>query len=149
MTGQQLKEYCDAEFENIDAVIAELFSVVKTEVAGYSVPELAAIATFIHNFYNGIENILKRTLAFKQIGVKDSSTWHKDLLKASADMGAISNDLYDTLLIYLSFRHFFVHAYSFTLQWEEIKPLAEDIQGTLGKFKSAIYDYINKLDQIS
>lgn len=146
MTRQQLKEYCEAEFENIDAVVSELFSVVKTEKSEYSTTELAAIATFLHNFYNGIENTLKRVLFFKQIETKDTPTWHKDLLKTSSDIGIISNDLDNTLSNYLSFRHFFVHAYSFTLRWEDLKPLVDSLDETLRKFKSAIYDYINKHD---
>jgi len=144
MIKQQLKQYCEAEFENIDAVICDLLSVVKTEGANYSTPELAAIATFIHNFYNGIENILKRIMSFKQVGIKDSPTWHKDLLKESSGMGVISSDLYNTLSIYLSFRHFFVHAYSFTLRWEELEPLVAGVGKTLEEFKSSIYDYIDK-----
>jgi vacuolar-type H+-ATPase subunit D/Vma8 len=67
MLKHQLKEYCEAEFENIDTVVCELFSVVKTEKSEYSTAELAAIATFIYNCYNGIENILKRILSFNQI----------------------------------------------------------------------------------
>lgn len=66
MTKQQLRKYCEAEFDNIDAVISEIFIValpVKTE---YSTAELAAIATFIHNFYNGTENILKRILIYEK-----------------------------------------------------------------------------------
>lgn len=62
MTKRQLKEYCEAEFENIDFVTSELLSVVKSKKTKYSTPELAAIATFIHNFYNGVENMLKRVL---------------------------------------------------------------------------------------
>ena len=31
MENQRLKEYCEAEFENIDAVITELNSVVKSK----------------------------------------------------------------------------------------------------------------------
>ena len=38
MIKHQLKEYCEAEFENIDAVTSELFSVVKTEKSEYSTP---------------------------------------------------------------------------------------------------------------
>ncbi len=146
MTKQQIKEYCEAEFENIDAVVFELFSVVKTEKSEYSTAELAAIATFIHNYYNGIENVLKRVLSLKQIEIKDTPTWHRDLLKISSDTGIIPNDLHDTLSDYLSFRHFFVHAYSFTLRWEDLKPLVDGIEETLRKYKSTIYDYINKHD---
>jgi uncharacterized protein YutE (UPF0331/DUF86 family) len=144
MTSQQLKEYCDAEFENIDVVMSDLFSVVNAEKSGYSSVELAAVATFLHNFYNGIENILKRVLSFKQLEIKDSPTWHKELLKTAFDAGIISNELYSTLSDYLSFRHFFVHAYSFTLKWEELRPIVDKITMTLENFKSAIYSFIEK-----
>jgi hypothetical protein len=53
MTNQQLKEYCEAEFENIGIVINELFNVVRPQKRKYSTVELAAIATFLHNFYMG------------------------------------------------------------------------------------------------
>ena len=143
MTGQQLKEYCEAEFENIDAVIGELFSVVKTSRAKYSTADLAAIATFIHNFYNGIENILKRITIYEKIEIKDSPTWHKDLLLVSTDKGVIAEDLYHTLSDYLSFRHFFVHAYSFNLRWEELEPLVNGLKAMHKKFKTSIFDYID------
>lgn len=141
MPGQKLKEYCEAEFENIDTVVAELHSVVRLE-KGYSTAELAAIATFIHNCYNSFENILKRVLSLKNIKTKDASTWHKDLLKAALDEGIISNDLYETLSNYLSFRHFFVHAYSFNIRWDELKPLVDNLPGTLKEFKTKIYAYL-------
>ena len=72
MQKRQLREYCEAEFENIDTVMLQLFSIVKTEKSEYSTAELAAIATFIHNCYNGIENILKRILSFNQIEMKEA-----------------------------------------------------------------------------
>ena len=146
MIKHQLKEYCEAEFEKIETVKSELWPIVRSEKAEYSIAELAAIAIFIHNIYNGIENILKRVLLAKKIEVDDTHTWHKDLLKTSSDIGIISNDLYVTLSEYLSFRHFFVHAYSFTLKWEELKPLVDGIEGTLEKFKAAVYYFINKHD---
>jgi hypothetical protein len=145
MTKDQLSKYCDAEFENIETVNAELCSVVESGKSEYSIAELAAIATFLHNIYNGVENILKRVLRANQVKVEDSPTWHKDMLKTSSDIEIISNDLYVDLSDYLSFRHFFVHAYSFTLKWEELKPLVDRLEGVLNKFKSSIYKYINEL----
>src|SRR3989304_8688349 len=105
MTSLRLKEYCEAEFENIDTVVSEFFFVVRPKKIDYSTAELAAIATFIHNYYNGIENVLKRVLSLKQVEIKDTPTWHRDLLKISSDTGIIPNDLHDTLSNYLSFRH--------------------------------------------
>ena len=146
MIKDQLKEYFEAEFEKIEAVKSELFAVVRDEKLEYSTAELAAIATFIHNIYNGFESLLKRTLAAYRIKIEDSPTWHKDLLKTSSDMGIISNEIYVALSDYLSFRHFFVHAYSFTLKWEELKPLVDGIEEILGKFRSAVYNFIDKHD---
>jgi hypothetical protein len=147
MKRQQLKEYCEAEFENIDAVMVYLYSVVKPKKNGYSVIELAAMATFLHNFYNGVENVLKRVLSISQIEMKDAPTWHKELLKKSVDLGIINLSLFESLSNYLSFRHFFVHSYSFTLRWEELKPLVNGLDDTLKRFKSAVNDYINKPDR--
>jgi uncharacterized protein YutE (UPF0331/DUF86 family) len=144
MTREQLKDQCDAEFENIQAVLDELSAVVRSEKSTYTIVELAAIAAFLHNSYNGIENILKRILYYKDVKLHPGATWHKDLLKAAAKAGIISSELHDTLSGYLSFRHFFVHAYTFTLQWDEIKPLIERIDDTLKTFKASVYEYIEK-----
>jgi hypothetical protein len=72
MPNRQLREQCEAEFENIDSVVAELFLLAKPEKSEYSVAELAAMATFLHNFYNGVENILKRILIATGAELKNS-----------------------------------------------------------------------------
>lgn len=138
MQNQRLREYCAAEFENIETVLSELHFVIRPGKADYSVAELAAIATFVHNCYNGVENILKRVLLSQQTAIKDSPTWHRELLKTSFDKGIISEELYEILSNYLSFRHFFVHAYSFNVRWEELRPLVEKLKNTIMEFKSAI-----------
>jgi uncharacterized protein YutE (UPF0331/DUF86 family) len=74
----------------------------------------------------------------KQVKLKTGATWHKELLQVAAETGIISTGLHETLSDYLSFRHFFVHAYSFTLRWEEIKPLVEMIVVTLETFKASV-----------
>jgi hypothetical protein len=67
MTGQQLKEYCEAEFENIASVLTEIALIAVPTKIQYTTAELAAIATFIHNCYNGIENVLKRILSYSKL----------------------------------------------------------------------------------
>lgn len=142
MRREQLKDQCEAEFENIQAVLEELRSIVRPGKTAYTVAELAAIATFLHNAYNGVENVLKRILYYKNMKLRADAAWHKDLLKTASDIGIISNSLHAALSDYLSFRHFFVHAYSFTLRWEELKPLADKIEEIFVEFKAAVISYI-------
>lgn len=103
MTKRLLEEYCEAEFENIEAVVEQLRAIIDQSRKAYSIPELAAIATFMHNFYNGIENILKRILNHQRAKVNRAATWHKDLLKAARDNGLVGKELYESLHEYLSF----------------------------------------------
>ncbi len=148
MKKGQLREYCDAEYENIDTVLAEIASLMVPGKSDYSTPELAALATFIHNCYNGFENVLKRVLIYESIEITDSATWHKDLLQKATTGGIIGENLRDRLSVYLSFRHFFVHAYTFTLKWKELKPLIEAIAETVVDFKTAVSRYIETPDRM-
>jgi uncharacterized protein YutE (UPF0331/DUF86 family) len=101
---------------------------------GRSVVELAAIGTFLHNVYNGIENILKQILAERGVEVPRSASWHKDLLARSASEGIISEGLAGELYRYLTFRHFFVHGYGFLLEAPHVEGLANGIYKVWARF---------------
>ena len=73
-----LREKVDVELENISAVLAELKKIEGKP--DKTVAELAGIGTFLHNFYTGIENILKQILGAKCISIPMSGSWHRDLL---------------------------------------------------------------------
>jgi len=68
----------NAEKENVERVLADLKIAMEKEEK--SVIELAAIATFLHNIYNGVENILKQVLKEKDITIPHSETWHNKAL---------------------------------------------------------------------
>lgn len=55
-----------------------------------TVVELAALAVFLHNIYNGMENILKRILRFKKVQILSTKTSHKDLLDLALDYKIIT-----------------------------------------------------------
>jgi len=130
-----------AEKENIEKVITVLNDAMnRTEK---SIIELAAIATFLHNIYNGIENILKQTLKKKTIDVPKSQTWHKDLLNISVSFRVISAELSDELYEYLTFRHFFIHAYGFMLKEEQLEGLARKIPDIWLRFLVEIKKFVN------
>lgn len=146
MTKRPLRDYCIAEFENIETVLSELLNLVGDGKISYTNVELAAMATFLHNFYNGVENILKRILTHQSAAILDSPTWHKDLLRTARDKKVIGEHLYEGLSVYLSFRHFFIHSYSFALRWHELKPLVNNLKETFGALKDAVEKYLDRIE---
>jgi len=114
-----------AEIENVEETIRNLHAAMSRQEK--TVVELAAIAAFLHNFYNGIENILKQYLRLQNIRIQKSENWHKELLNQAVANRIITSNLCDELYEYLSFRHFFVHAYGFMLEEAHLEALAEHL----------------------
>ena len=128
-----------AEMENVERALRNLQEA--TERKDKSTIELAAMATFLHNIYNGIENILKQILKAQGANIPKSQMWHKELLDSSVATGIIPEKLSDELYEYLTFRHFFVHAYGFMLQETHLESLTNDIPGVWTQFLAAIQRY--------
>ncbi|MGR3310812.1 MAG: ribonuclease toxin HepT-like protein [Candidatus Brocadiales bacterium] len=129
-----------AEKENVEIALNNLKEAMARTKK--SVVELSAIATFLHNIYNGIENILKQVLNTKDINIPKSETWHKDLLNLSRFHGIISEGLSDKLYEYLTFRHFFIHAYGFMLDEGHLEDLANNIPEVWSQFLSEIKNFL-------
>ena len=125
-----------AEKQNVDAAMDNLREAMAR--TRKSAVELAATAAFLHNIYNGIENILKHTVRLKNLEIPKSDSWHKELLNLSAAHGIISEQLSDELYEYLTFRHFFIHSYGFMLEQSHLDGLAANIEGIWTRFMSEI-----------
>jgi len=134
-----------AEIENVETALINLEKAVERDER--SVVELAAIGTFIHNIYNGIESILKQTLIAKNIKMPKSNTWHRDLLNIAVSFEIISKDLSDKLYEYLTFRHFFIHAYGFMLDEAPLEELAENIPEIWSQFISEIEQHFSDANE--
>ena len=83
-----IKDKIEAEYESIDKLILELPE--KGRLPFLEFLQLAGVATILHNFYNGIENILKLILKENNIPLPDSSSWHKDLLELAVEKRIIT-----------------------------------------------------------
>jgi uncharacterized protein YutE (UPF0331/DUF86 family) len=125
-----------AEKQNVEVALDNLKKAMARK--NRTTIELAAIGTFLHNIYGGIENILKQALRLKNVELPNSDSWHKDLLNLSVSKGIISEKLSDQLYEYLTFRHFFIHSYGFMLEEKQLKGLAANIQDIWTEFLSEI-----------
>ncbi len=125
-----------AEKQNVEEALDNLN--IALDRTNKSTIELAAIGTFLHNIYNGIENILKQITHLKGIEIPKSESWHKDLINLSVSKGIISEELSDQLYEYLTFRHFFIHSYGFMLEEKHLEGLATNIHDIWVQFVTEI-----------
>ena len=98
--------------------------------------ELSALAAMLHSFYTGLENIFKRTTLELADPMPGGESWHKELLDGMTEPTGsrkplISSELSVRLKEYMEFRHFFRHAYIFTLNWDRMKNLVLGSEQTL------------------
>ena len=145
MTVDELKQYSDGEFANIDRVIDGLFSVYTPEKTGYSLAEQAAMAIFIVNIYSGVENILKQMLIFDKLDIQNSPEWHEKVLRKAGEIGILPPELFQMLSKYMSFRNYAIYSYVFNIRWEDMKVLVDAIKDVIAKLRSEIDEYIQTI----
>ncbi len=138
----KLREKVQAEYEQIENLLSEMPSSEKLPYLSFL--ELAGVATLLHNFYNGVENILKQCIYAENIPVPSGSSSHKDLLLTSVENHILSQDTIFRLGEYLAFRHFFVHAYALDLCADKMEGLVKNIQAVFGVFQKEIDTFLEK-----
>jgi len=138
-----IKQKISLEFENIENIIKEMPEA--NNLPQLSILELAGVATLLHNFYNGIENILKQILLYKKLNLPTGQSWHRDLLNMAINEGILSPELKEILSEYLAFRHFFSHAYALDLYPDKMEPLVEKCKIVYDKFKSNIRKFLKTI----
>ena len=125
----------EAEYEAIENTLSAL---PDRPLSTLSQLELAGVAALLHNFYNGIENIVKQVFQGKSFPIPQGESWHRDLLLAAAEKNIISDLLLNNLKQYLAFRHYFSHAYALELFPERMEPLVRDAVAVFNGFKQQI-----------
>ncbi len=109
-----------------------------------------AMGTYLMNFYNGIENILKRIAKEYYLITPKGNSWHKELIVLSynAPEGKIpilNQALSEGIVPYKNFRHRFVSGYGFQLKGEKMLELIDNVESLWGDIKKAISEFFNRL----
>lgn len=138
------------EIEQIDQLMESFKPLVDAvTVREPDLIELSALATVLHSFYGGIENIFMTIGKNVDSRVPTGTKWHKDLLvqmsRSTEDRGAIVSDhQYAVLIDYLSFRHFFRNSYACQLDWDQMRPLVDSIADTWKELKRSLWQVLDE-----
>lgn len=139
-----IREKVAAEQENISRAMQNLAAALARSES--TVIERAAAGTFLHNVYSGFENILKQILRAKEVALPQTGTSHKDLINLAVAANVITPSLADEIFPYLTFRHFFVHAYGFMLDDEPILRLSSKIQTVHARFVAEVETTLQQIE---
>ena len=136
----KLNDRIEAELENIQQVLKQFPPASK--LSSLSTLELAGVATLLHNYYNGIENVIKQIARAKGFSIPTGQNWHRDLLDLALTRSIINQTVGKSLKQYLAFRHFFSHAYAFYLESDRIVPLVKSAHNVFESFKRRIRKFL-------
>lgn len=107
----------------------------------------AGLASYVHSFYNGLENIFELIAEYIDNFKPRSEAWHKELLdQMTLDLpdirppvlpAELASDLQD----YLEFRHFFRHSYSFYIKWDKLQPKIVKLKSIFDRIEAALLNF--------
>ncbi len=145
MKLENLIEEIQIEFESLEIVVDELLK-LRDEVGDQipSIRNLTAASAFLAQFYNGIENILKRFCRFLNKPLPKGADWHISLFRSFCDPPEegfpmiFSKALEDRLAAFRKFRHVVHHGYGFKLDWPILKPGIDDVNDIFKEFRRAV-----------
>ena len=109
-----------------------------------------AMGTYLMNFYNGAENILKRISKKYYLTMPKGESWHKELLALSSNppsgkIAIFNQNIVERLHPYRNFRHRFISGYGFQLKREKMLELIGNIDSLWSDIKKAVSDFWDNL----
>jgi hypothetical protein len=123
----------------------------RVETRSPDLVELTAVASVLHSFYNGLENIFLSIAKGLDASVPTGAQWHRDLLAQMAEQTplrppAITAETVHQLADYLGFRHFYRHSYSFFLEWDELEKLVTSLTKVWKQVRSELALFLDGLN---
>lgn len=139
MNATDLRGEIAIKLDALKSTVSELLALHRDLVDREpTVREKAAAAAFLAQFYNGIENILRRISRYHDVPLPAGETWHTDLFRrfcspAHLDLPLLFDAaLASDLAPYRRFRHVAFHSYGFQLDWGRMAEGVANVQQVFG-----------------
>jgi len=110
-----------------------------------------AMGVYLMNFYNGIENIIKRISKEYYLTIPKGESWHKELLQLTYNppntkIPLFTKEIIAKLHSYRSFRHRFISGYGFQLKAEKMVELIENVRPLWEEIKNALIIFWEQIE---
>jgi predicted nucleotidyltransferase len=139
-----LKELVEDELVALERIVNAVQEGVGSLEEPPSQFAMQALASYLHQFYTGCERILERIAVTVDGGLPGGAFSHANLLAQMAQElpgirpAILNGALWLRLQDYLAFRHFFRHAYGYTLDWTKLRPLVTSLSETQTDLQSQL-----------
>lgn len=143
---EAMKQRIDDELTALDRVTRRLQTALNQISDWPNELERRGIATYVHDFYNGVERIFERIAVTLNGSLPNGEHWHQELLEQMKEEqpgirpAVIDDALYSRLLDYLKFRHRFRNIYGNELLWTKLRPKVENIPDTLSQLRKQLVE---------
>lgn len=151
---EALIEEVNSEFSFLEETknqVNELLQIVSGKSPGNI--EIAAANQYLSQFYNGIENVLKRIIKFVNLPLKRNDNWHIELLNyfynnpSSEKIHLFDRNNYEVLNTYRKIRHVVRQGYNFQMDWDKLSIAMENIPLYLTEFKMKIMNFVDSIER--
>ncbi len=145
-------EQINFEVGQIDRLFEEYADLLKqAQQKEPTLVELTAMASVLHSFYSGLENIFLSVAKGIDQDIPSGDGWHRKLLRQMTEPTPnrgplLSAGVFQQLIEYLGFRHFYRHSYSFFLKWERLGLLVTPLPEIWEQTKGEIQQFLRQIE---
>ncbi len=142
-----------SELENIEEVVTRVRRAAEASEGDSVNSDLYwdAIALNLHDFYTGLERVLRYIATEVDGHVPAGAEWHQELLRQMATPlpqirpAVFSNETIKRLDEYLRFRHVVRNVYAFEFDPQRMRPLVKALAGDFAQVKGELAVFIDFL----
>ena len=153
MNPAELRAEATVEFTHLDRVVEEL-AALRRDVGDRepTLRELVAAGAFLTQYYNGVENLLKRISKHAGVPLPEGRDWHIELFRrfctpSTHDLPTLFDDrLHQEMRRFRGFRHVARASYGTELDWRKVAVGIDHVAPTYARFREAVNRYLDALD---
>ena len=107
----------------------------------------SAAGVVLQDFYNTVEKTLQRIATELDGSLPSGEAWHQQLVQRMTVAipgrrpAVLDQELANTLVTYLRFRHLFRNIYGFDLDWDRIEPLLVELPTVIEIFRVRLDEF--------